>query len=523
MSNELIREKIVLDKDMGREVVQVLIEGDIIVPDVKPDMAVMLQADSKISIDKVQLSSERINYMGKLSIQVLYLAKGNDKPVHSMFATTPIDDFINFEGITKDMWVDVKADIQNIDYKMINDRKISYKAVAMLIAEVESSEANDIIVHIDNLEHSQQKKNNLSLNKAISRTEGRFNLKELITVSMGKPNIREILQTNINVLNQNTKVMNSKVNIYGELMLAILYRGDTDASVLEFVEAEIPFNETIDVQEAREDMFADIFLNIQDSYIQVRSDDDGEERVIEAEVSVGAKIKISSQVNIEILEDAYCTNRNLEITKDTLEFPKLICRNKNQSNFKELTQLESHSPDMLQIFRAKGKAIVDETTIINDKVIVSGVVETDILYIAENDDTPLYSHNTMIPFRQVIETKGATPNMNVYLDASVEHVGFNMLSGREVELRFLINFNTSVIEYRKTHMITNVEFAENNKELMDAIPSISLYVVQDGDSLWNIAKMHNTTIEEIIALNDIENHDLIYPGQKILILKKANI
>jgi len=519
MTNELIREKIVLDKNMGQETVQILIEGDIIVPDVKPDMAVMLQADSKIVIDKVQLSSERINYMGKLSIQVLYLAKGNDKPVHSMFVTTPIDDFINFDGITKDMWVDVKADIQNIDYRMINDRKISYKAVAVLTASVEASDQSDIIVHIDNLKDSQQKKNSLQFNAVVARNEGRFALRENINVALGKPNIREILQTNIEVLNQNTKVLNSRVNVFGEMRITILYRGDTDASILEFIEAEIPFNEMLDISEAREDMFADILLSVQDNYIQVRPDDDGEDRVIEAEMSITTLTKISSQVNIEILEDAYCTDRHLQITKNTITYPRLICRNKNQSNFKELTQLNDSAPDMLQIFRAKGKAIVDEVSVIADKVVASGVIETDILYIAENDDTPLFSHNTMIPFRQIIDTKGSATDMNVSLETHVEHVGFNMLNGREVELRFLLNFNTTVIEHRKAHMITDVEFEELDKEAINNMPSIALYVVQDGDSLWKIAKRYNTTVEEIIAINEIESPDLIFPGHKLLILK----
>ncbi|WP_317368475.1 LysM domain-containing protein, partial [uncultured Tyzzerella sp.] len=46
------------------------------------------------------------------------------------------------------------------------------------------------------------------------------------------------------------------------------------------------------------------------------------------------------------------------------------------------------------------------------------------------------------------------------------------------------------------------------------------YVVQSGDTLWDLAKKFNTTVDDIVKLNDIENPDLIYPGQKLLILKK---
>ena len=46
-----------------------------------------------------------------------------------------------------------------------------------------------------------------------------------------------------------------------------------------------------------------------------------------------------------------------------------------------------------------------------------------------------------------------------------------------------------------------------------------IYMVQKGDSLWKIAKRYRTTVNDILAVNDIENPDLIYPGQKLLIIK----
>ena len=55
---------------------------------------------------------------------------------------------------------------------------------------------------------------------------------------------------------------------------------------------------------------------------------------------------------------------------------------------------------------------------------------------------------------------------------------------------------------------------------MDVIVTIIIYVVQPGDTIWNIAKKYNTTGDDIVAINEIENPDKIYPGQKILVLKK---
>lgn len=41
------------------------------------------------------------------------------------------------------------------------------------------------------------------------------------------------------------------------------------------------------------------------------------------------------------------------------------------------------------------------------------------------------------------------------------------------------------------------------------------YTVQKGDNLTKIAKKFNTTVDKLVELNNIENPNLIYPGQKL--------
>ncbi len=41
------------------------------------------------------------------------------------------------------------------------------------------------------------------------------------------------------------------------------------------------------------------------------------------------------------------------------------------------------------------------------------------------------------------------------------------------------------------------------------------YVVQPGDTLWDIAEEHGISIEELVNLNNMTSSDLIYPGQEL--------
>ena len=46
------------------------------------------------------------------------------------------------------------------------------------------------------------------------------------------------------------------------------------------------------------------------------------------------------------------------------------------------------------------------------------------------------------------------------------------------------------------------------------LPNTNVHIVKAGDTLWNIAKRHNTTVENLMRLNNLTT-DLITIGQVI--------
>ena len=115
---ELVKENIVLNKHIGQERSQMLLEGDIIVPDVKPDIASVLKSRARVAIPKTNASMGRVSYSGKMFVDVLYLAKTGEVSVHSISAQNHIDDFLNMEGVSPHMMVNLVAELANIDYRI---------------------------------------------------------------------------------------------------------------------------------------------------------------------------------------------------------------------------------------------------------------------------------------------------------------------------------------------------------------------------------------------------------------------
>ena len=72
----------------------------------------------------------------------------------------------------------------------------------------------------------------------------------------------------------------------------------------------------------------------------------------------------------------------------------------------------------------------------------------------------------------------------------------------------LLNDNSEIIEVE----------TEEEKKKSDRIE----YTVEAGDTLWQIANEYNTSIYEIARLNGIDNPNLIYIGEKLTIITNSN-
>ena len=516
---DILKKDIIVDRALGKEANQILCEGDIIVPDIKPDISMILQSDAQLVIDKLEPSTDRVSVVGKLQVSVLYLAKTADTPIHSLTHSYTIDDFMNVEGLTKEALVDLRHDIEALEFSIVNDRKISYRGVVNLRLSSVVADHREAVVEVVGLPLSQQQQDTIHLSKTLASRSERFVIKTGLDVPSGKPNISEILSTTFDIRNKNVRAVDGRVQVTGELNVTVLYRSDTADQLLDFFEFDEPFTSSVDMDEATEDMFADANLRIVDKYVQVLPNDDGEDRLVVAEATLVLDARVGTKQAISYLRDAYSTTEDLQLDTVTVSYPRFIARNKNQATVKEIVTFPSGLPPIMQVYRVKSKAHLLEAKLNKDKVVVEGHLAVDIIYVAKDDTVPLFSHQASIPYRQVVETIGAEPDMDVVTDLSVDGVHFNLLSETEVEVRATVSIHTTVTQQLQASLVRHLECVAMDPDFIDNQASITVYVVTKGETLWQIAKRYYTTVEELLTLNDMANPEHLVSGQKLIILK----
>ncbi len=521
MPLEAVTQKISLSSRGKGETIQILTEGDMIVPDINPDIYQILKTDEDVIIDTVRAEQGRICFTGRIVVSVLYYGRKTDQPISYMKSEFPIEDCISAEGVTENTDADVTAEIIHTDYRLVNDRKINMKAVTSAKASWTNNQTEDVLKGLEGDSFLQSKTGEMNIGSVKERTEEEFIVREELKLPAGKPDIADILETTADICRREIRFSGSQAQIRGEFKICVIYLSAGDGPGIESAEFTVPFNGSVDVPVSEGENYYIIRMKPAKIKAETTADENGEPRNIDTEITVNAVIKSFGNSAETVLEDAYSLSMPLNIDRTEADYIELCGRNRAQGSFRGTAVVDEGQPDIMQTVKVWANLRNTSADVEENMVKASGTADVKLMYIAKDDERPLNVIETSIPFSQDIEIRGAEEGMTADVVTEIEDISVSMLSEKEAEIRMVISFDTVVCENKKCGLICGICEAEEDDGWKNPSGAV-IYTVKKGDTLWEIAKKYNTTVDDIMAINGdkIENKDMIYPGQRLLILKK---
>lgn len=514
------KDSVIIDRKVGNANMQIMSEGEITISEDREDIGTLLKCDSSFIVDENRISDGRVSFNGRLKLKGMYLSKGENKTVHSFSHEMPVSDFVNIENAGDGMNVYINCVSTVSQCRMVNERKLFYKVITDAEVSVREQKECMYVSGLGEIPENQQRFTKFSAETLAVHKQDSFTVRDSLTLPMGKPNIEEMLDCELKITSVDYKTGEDGVRVSGDLNVSVIYKGEGENNPMELYEGSIPFKGELEAEGLKENMLCDVRLEIKDSIITVQPDEDGEMRIVDVE-AVTATLVDGREINeINVLGDVYILNKDTRLTVNEIEGSICIAKNTGQCPVKEVVALDEKAPDMLQIYRVDGKPYVDFVQINDGRIETEGALALNVLYVTGNDAMPVYCCKATIPFKHTAQASGAQNGMESNVWAQLEHIGFNMVSDRELEVRCVINICAKAEDKRQYEFVGDVVIEDIDREYLSSLASITLYVVRKGDTLWKLAKKFNTTVEDIAAINDIENVDLIYPGQRLIIVKK---
>lgn len=117
------------------------------------------------------------------------------------------------------------------------------------------------------------------------------------------------------------------IEIQGSMHVFILYLGEDAQMPVQYARWEIPVDTQLECYECMPGMIGKIGMSLGGQQLEVRPDEDGEERVISLEVTIDCDIKIYEDHKITYVDDGCSMEKTLIPEYHMFDFETLIGKN----------------------------------------------------------------------------------------------------------------------------------------------------------------------------------------------------
>ncbi len=503
-----VKEKLSINKLVATKKELMTIEGDLIVPDSKPDILNVLCTSGIVSVYKKEIMEGKMKIDGNINTYIVYLSEDNQNKIRGVNINLDFSEIFHLENVNNKMSPSLEVKIKSIEPKIINGRKISVKVILEVEMKIYECDEIDIISQINESSEIQILKEEMKVNSLVGRGETRINAKDTILID-NIDNLAEILKVSINIINRDTKMSYNKILAKAEAELKIMYL--TEDNRIKQILSTVPIVGFIDILNVADNNIADIEYEVKNILVKPNAQD---EHSIYVEMGFDINVLVYEEKSISLIQDLYSPCKKMEFNR------KKISTMRGKRKISDISQIR----EKIEVEGIKDRDIVDIDVNVkieneskgNSKIIYDGILEMKFILVQKNGMLDIIEKK--IPF---------TFNINDFEDMSIEEIrnqvileirnqDFIVQDGEIVICNIDIGIESNIYSVANINIMDEIEMKED-REIEDY--NVIIYIVKKGDTLWEIAKKYGSTVNDIMVINGIEDDKNINIGQKIFIPK----
>ncbi len=498
------KETLNLNKVVCEKEEMLFVEGDMIVPDSKPDILSAINTSGNICVYKKELMDEKIKIDGSINTYIIYIADSSEDSIRALNINLDFSNVIDASNCKDDMILEMWTEIKSLECNVINGRKVNVKAGINVKFRVYTNENVELVNDIGENHDIQVLKSTTNVNSLVGYGSTKAYVKDTIMID-NTDNLAEILKVSVNLVDRDIKTSYNKVLAKSEAEIKILYL--TEENKIACCTNKIPIVGFIDIQDVAENNVCDTNFEIRNMIIKPNNTD---EHSIYVELEVEVSCMAYEEKVLNLVEDLYSPVEELSCNKKEISAISNKQNRVERCQINETVNLSELGDD--RILDVECLPSITNVNISNTKI--NYECDAELCFVILGDDNQVRIINRTVPFDFTVDNIENGEKIELNTRIEIAENDFTIKAGGDIGIDVKLIFNLNMSKNESVSVIDNIEVMNNN-DLEDY--SLIIYIVKPGDTLWKIAKNLRSTVEDIVKANVIENENKIKPGEKLYI------
>lgn len=477
------------------------VECDITLPDYCPDVKKILKCNVKPSLVSSSFSGDRVNIEANANIRIIY--SGEDNEIYSYEKTLPFSKSMELGVQADDPFAQVTLKTSYVNARAVSARKIDVNSSIGVDVTV-NVKKNEQIVSDTGDSSVELLKNCRDVCSFVGETSRNFTLNETVDIGDVKGPVSQIIFVDSSITSKETKAANNKVLVKGEIKISVLYSSDGSQKRQEIFEHTMPISQIIELEGVNDKTINNAVLVANNVEVSAKENSSGEKKLLDITADITAKIKSNILIGQDLPTDCYSTKYDLKTEK------KLIKLEGGAQKISDVVMVKSNEKisgvQIDEIYSIWCDDVKANSRVSDGELKVNGSMNVCILG-KDSSSIPFYTEKT-IDFENSRQIKADSDDpMESKTFADVLSVGYILSSEDTVDLRIETVFESFVYTLKPVELITSIDADENSKK--QTTPSFTIYFSDDGETLWDIARNFNTTVQAIREENELDSSEVV--------------
>jgi hypothetical protein len=300
-----------------------------------------------------------------------------------------------------------------------------------------------------------------------------------------------------------SKLIGTKLIFKGMVELSFLLQepGGTLTSSRE----SLPFSQILEVAGAGEEGDCQVEVEV----VSLRCEPDaGDSRELDVELELLAQAQVRCRRPVTLLQDLYSTSHLMEVEREDQPLCRLSEQMVRPQTVRELLETGEMVRSVVDARLALGQVRQSRE---GSELVLAVDAWLTVLYLDENELVQCVRQSLPVACRL-----DCPETVRCSCACTCPGEVFAAPAAGGVEVRFTVEFHCLATQTTALPSVSSAQLGEARSAGEGRRPSVVLRMPSPGEELWDIAKAHGTTMEQILQANELEE-DTLPAGRMLLI------